>query len=72
MYQISAGNVFEQTGAWRSRWLVQAVVERPGFPTHARLISLDGRQETKLISVEALQDRAKFFPVANQTPAAAE
>ncbi len=71
-HSISVGNIFEQAGAWKSRWLVKNVIERPGCPTHARLVSTDNRHESKLIAVHALQDRAKFTFVAQAEPAAAE
>ncbi len=72
IHTVSIGNVFEKAGAWKSRWLVKTVVERPGVPLHARLISTDNRHETKLIAVNALQDRAKFTPIAQSELAAAE
>lgn len=63
-HPVAVGNIYESVGAWKSRWQVKQVIEKPGYPTHARLISTENRMESKLIAIAALQDRSKFSPIA--------
>jgi hypothetical protein len=64
--RIAIGSVYHARSAWKNRWRVDAIIEKSGYPTHARLRSLSDPSDSRLIAVAALLDHASFAPAPDE------
>lgn len=60
--RVQVGQQFREHGR-PYVWEVQAVFERPGEPTHVRLVQVGDHHRLKTIGIAALLDRQLYDPV---------
>lgn len=65
---VRPGQRYRAKKAWSHEWLVEAVVrDREGHP-HAKLRSVNDRNEVRTFACSVLQDRSRFELVADVAP----
>ena len=67
--QVEIGQHYQTAGKAVIVWEVAKIVSQVGIP-HARLVSIDGNRDTRLVACSVLLDTSRYRIIRDAAPAA--